>query len=79
MIHAAPQTTVKYAYSFTVWPDESWGFPRSMFHLFEMLKGRVEMEFTPEQFETFRSDLSHHGLTMREIERIPFHEPEPVF
>ena len=67
-----------YAYSFSVWPDETWGFGRAVFDLFRMLGARVEMNFTPEEFQRFRSALSHHGLTLREAERVPYHEPEAV-
>ena len=68
-----------YVYSFSVWPSETWGFAPAVFDLFRMLNGRIEIVFTPEEFESFRSSLSHHGLTMRETERIPYFEPEPVF
>ena len=67
-----------YNYSFSVWPDETWGFEKAIFDLFKMLNGRVEMTFKPEEFERFRSSLSHHGLTVREAERVPFIEPERV-
>jgi hypothetical protein len=67
-----------YAYSFSVWPDETWGFDRAVYDLFSMLGGRVEMNFTPGEFEQFRSALSHHGLTLREAERVPFFQPESV-
>lgn len=68
----------RFNYSFAVWPDETWRFDHAMFTLFEALGGRVELEFTPDQFERFRSGLSHHGLTLREVERVPHHEPEAV-
>lgn len=73
----APATPV-WVYSFSVWPDEKWGFDTSIFDLFRMLTGRVEMEFTERDFELFRSRLSHHGLTLREIERVQFAVPQTV-
>lgn len=67
-----------YAYSFSVWPSETWGFDKAVFQVFEAMGARVEMPFTPEEFERFRSSLSHSGFTLREIERALYHEPEPV-
>lgn len=42
---------------------------RAMYQLFGMMGTRVEMDFTEAEFERFRSGLSHHGITLREIER----------
>jgi hypothetical protein len=70
---------MKYVYSFSVWPDETWKFEHAIYDLFRMLTTRVEMTFTSKEFEQFRSSLSHHGLTLREIERWPYMEPEPVY
>jgi hypothetical protein len=73
------ETLVKrYAYAFRAWPDETRKFERAVYHLFKRLDWKVEMVFTPQEFESFRSSLSHHGLTLREIERVPFVEPEFV-
>lgn len=58
-----------YTYSFSVWPNETWGFDKAVFDLFRMLNGRVEMDFAKDDFESFRSRLSHHGFTLREVER----------
>ncbi len=69
----------KYKYAFSAWPAEQWGFHRSVFILFEVMAGRVELEFTEQDFEMFRSGLSHHGVTLREIERVPHVDPEPVY
>ena len=55
-------------YSFSAWPDETWDFDRAVYDLFRMLGGRVEMTFTPDEFEKFRSALSRHGLTLREAD-----------
>lgn len=67
-----------YNYSFSVWPSETWGFEKPVFELFKFLNRRVEITFTPDEFERFRSGLSHHGLTLREVERVPYAEPEYV-
>jgi hypothetical protein len=69
----------RYNYSFVVWPADQWGFDRSIFTLFQAMGVRVELEFTEPEFEIFRSGLSHHGLTLREIERVPYRDPEPVY
>lgn len=55
-------------YSFVAWPDETWKFERAMYDLFRMLSMRVEMMATPDEFERFKSSLSHHGITLREVE-----------
>ena len=69
----------RFNYSFVIWPDETWKFHADVFKAFEALGARVELAFTEPEFEQFRSNLSHHGLTLREVERVPFVEPEPVF
>lgn len=69
---------MKYVYSFSVWPDETWGFEPAIYELFRHLEWRVEMQFTEAEFERFRSQLSHAGLSLREIERWPQQEPETV-
>ena len=68
----------RYLYSFSPWPDETWKFDPAVYRLFEYVGNRVEMEFNAEDFERFRSALSHHGFTLREIERVPYVAPEPV-
>ena len=67
-----------YTYSFSAWPAETWGHPRALFDLFSLLNVRTDMTFTPEEFERFRSALSHAGITLREVERVPYVEPEAV-
>lgn len=69
---------MRYIYSFSVWPDETKGFSRNTYWLFDFLKQRVEMDFTEKGFEEFRADLDKDGLTLREIERTPYQEPESV-
>lgn len=73
------ETKTEYIYSFTVWPDETWNFDQAIFELFRMLLTRVEWKFDRQGFERFRSSLSRHGLTLREIERVPYMDPEPVY
>ena len=75
---AEKKTDIKYTYSFSAWPDETWGFKRALFDLFGMLNGRVEMNFMEREFEHFRSQLGHDGFTLREVERWPYVEPESV-
>jgi hypothetical protein len=49
-----------------------------MYKLFEALNTRLVMEFTEEEFELFREALNQHGITLREIERYPYHPRERV-
>lgn len=70
---------IAYDYNFSVWPDEeSPRWNRAAFELFRMLPMRVVMTFTEAQFDDFREDLARVGLSLREIERVPHHEPEAV-
>lgn len=69
---------VKYVYSFVVWPDETWDFDKAVFDYFRVFRRRVEMHFTEEEFERFRSGMGHHGLTLREVTRRPYVQPEVV-
>ena len=69
---------MKYTYSFSVWPSETWGFTRDLFDIFRMVNTNVEMSFTEDQFESFRSNLSHDGFSVREVSRLPYHEPENI-
>ena len=71
------QTSTKYVYEFSVWPAER-GFCKAIYVLFEALSRRVAMEFTEEEFDLFRESINQHGITLREIERVPHHEPEIV-
>lgn len=72
------EKVIAFEYTFCVWPDETWKHDPAIFQLFEVLNRRIGLEFTPEQFERFRSGLSHHGLTLREIERVPHQVPESI-
>ena len=68
----------EYVYGFSIWPDEKWSFPKGVFEVFENLKGRIEFIWTKEHFEWVRSELSHNGLVMHEITRVPYHKEEIV-
>jgi len=68
----------QFDYSFSVWPSETWTFEKSVFTLFECMKGRVKFTFTEREFEMFRSSVGHSGFTLREIERVPYSEPESI-
>jgi hypothetical protein len=80
VVLVAPKAMVAqtYNYEFSVWPSEGFGFNRAVYQVFEMLGGRLAMEFTESDFERFRSELSHNGFTVREIERVPYVDPEIV-
>ncbi len=69
---------MKYLYSFVVWPSETWGFGKALFMVFKATRIRMDEVFEEEEFEAFRSMLNHDGFTLREIERVPYHEPEIV-
>lgn len=67
-----------WVYSFSLWPDETWNFSRSLFNVFTMMTGRMDLNLTEAEFEKIRSDLGHDGFTMREVERWPYHPPQSV-
>jgi hypothetical protein len=71
---------VVYTYVFSAWPDETLAeIPQCVLDLFELLKNpKMEMQFTEEQFEAFRQDVYSFGITLREVERFPYHDPESV-
>lgn len=70
--------SAKWAYCFTLWPAETWGFKRALFNYFQFINTSCEMEFTEAEFERFRSELNHDGFTLREITRVPYREPETI-
>lgn len=68
-----------YVYEFVVWPEEH--HPRwtaAVYRLFDLIKGRVAMDFTGRACYDFREELSRAGLSLQEISRTPHHTPEPV-
>lgn len=68
----------KFLYSFSVWPDETRTTDPAVYALFEFLGGRIEVEFTEEEFQRFRQGLENHGLALHEIERVPYQQPEAI-
>jgi hypothetical protein len=69
---------MKYVYTFSIWPDETWGFSRALFDTLRLVNTRVEMTFTEAEFEQYRSALNRDGFTLRAIVRVPYREPEVV-
>lgn len=67
----------KWVYEFSVWPAEK-TFNKAVFELFRHLNTRIAMEFTENEFNIFRDSLNCHGLTLRDIGRVPYHKPESV-
>jgi hypothetical protein len=74
--------TMRYNYSFQVWPDESKmsRFPpnSALFELFSLMSTRLEITKTEPQFDAFRAELAAAGITLREIERVQYYDPETV-
>lgn len=66
----------RWDYEFSVWPRED-SVPE-IFLLFRSMSGRVVMTVTEQEFGGFRERLGAWGLTLREITRTPYAEPEPV-
>lgn len=62
-----------YTFSFVVWPDETREWCSAVFLVFEAMKSRIEVVMKPGDFLSFRGDLGKAGLTLREIERVPYH------
>lgn len=67
-----------FMYCFSVWPDEALDFDKAIYLLFEAMGTRTELQYTEAEFNTFRAGLAKHGLTLREIERVPYVDPETV-
>ena len=67
----------QFLYCFSPFPDETWKFDRAIHELFQAMNGRVELQFSESTFERFRSGLSHHGIILREITRVPCPRWEP--
>jgi hypothetical protein len=79
MLTAASPVADEWLYTFTVWPDEQRNIPGEVFELFRLLGARVEMPMTPQRFSAFRSALARMGLTVEDVERSPYHRPEPLY
>lgn len=68
----------RYLYAFTVRPARRSTLDPAVLRLFEALADRVELDFTADEFERFRASVADFGLTLHEVERVPYLEPEPV-
>ena len=68
----------QYTYEFVVWPDSTREWPKEVFTVFEMWRGRIQMEFTEVDFRAFRQKLEVHGFLLKEVERSPLWRPETV-
>lgn len=66
-----------FIYEFQPWPDVGFGFPVEVYDLFKHFS-RCEKVFKENDFEHFRSRLSHAGITLREVTRMPYTLPESV-
>jgi hypothetical protein len=73
-----PPCVARWVYGFSVWPVEGRKIEREVFECFENLKGRIEFVWTAQHFEKARSALSHFGLVMHEITRVPWNQEENV-
>lgn len=67
---------MSFDYEFSAWPHER-GWEKPVYALFSMYP-RTVMTFTEEGFGEFRASLERAGLTLREVTRVPHHEPEIV-
>jgi hypothetical protein len=75
-LEAGSQSVSEYAYEFSVWPERGWEQP--VYEMFRNLGQRMIMTFTEAGFTGFRDSLERSGLTLREVTRVPHHEPEAV-
>lgn len=62
---------------FSVWPHEH-GWELSVYEVFDCFP-RVCLTMTEDGFRSFRNAMERSGLTLREVERVPHFDPEPVF
>ena len=65
-----------YDYEFSVWPAPT-GWEKPVYGIFQNCP-RMVMTFTEPGYAEFRASAERSGLTLREVTRIPHHEPEPV-
>jgi hypothetical protein len=64
-------------YEFSVWPHERC-WEQAVYDLFRNMATRQVHVLTGTGFAAFRASLERSGFTLREIERVPHHEPEAV-
>ena len=67
---------VTYDYEFSIWPAP--GRTQALCDLCRQAFTRVVMTFTPDEFAVFSDQLAQEGITLREVTRVPHHEPEIV-
>ncbi len=68
----------KYVYGFTPWTDSDCTLSPAMQQLIRMWKYRHEEEMTAEEFGEFRIGLQVDGVSLHEIDRVPYAVPEIV-
>jgi len=71
---------VTFDYEFSVWPVEYDAPSPSSWALFETFKfvPRMQMTRTEDEFQAYRVAMNKCGFSLREISRVPHHEPETV-
>lgn len=67
---------MKFDYSFAVWPLEG-HWDHAVYRLFAGQPRQVHT-FTEDEWGQFRASIERSGFTLREVERVPHHEPEAV-
>lgn len=67
-----------YVYCFVAYPDETKNIPLAMFELFKYLSLPIEVIKTEEEFNMFKNTLYRLRITLREITRVVYIEPETV-
>lgn len=63
----------RFVYEFNVWPSAGW--EPAVYEIFKSVH-RQAMEFTVDGFADFRSSLERCGFSLREVTRVPYHDPE---
>lgn len=73
----------KWTYSFFLWVNEpAWHGNPCAKRFCEVLRAatvRCEFDWSELEFAQFQADVEQAGFTMREVTRVPYHEPEAVF
>lgn len=68
----------KYAYSFFPCFSKVRGLNETSTSLLCSWKPRLEMVFTESEYAKFVGLLKEDGITLAEVERVPYHKPESV-
>lgn len=71
----------KYFFEFTAWPLETVQAPAgaAIRLLLELLRRPVIVTMTGDEFGDFQHVLLARGITLRDIKRYPYNEPEVIF